>query len=130
MYDFGSRLKELRSRRGLTQEVLGRNINKSVAAISSYETNVQTPPTDVVVSIAQALNTSVAYLLDQDNDKSYSVKNLTNEQRALMDLIYAEFTNPTYQPDALSVQQIEIIRSLMVIFSRTQQELIKKTVYS
>lgn len=44
MYDIGSRLKDIRIKRGLTQKVLAKRINKSVSAISGYESNVQTPP--------------------------------------------------------------------------------------
>lgn len=33
MYDLGLRLKEIRSRRGLTQKALARRINKSVSAV-------------------------------------------------------------------------------------------------
>lgn len=118
MFDFGSRLKDLRNRRGITQDTLAHRINKSVAAVSGYETNVQTPPTDVVVSIAKALNTSVAYLLDQDDDKCYSTKNLSNQQKEILDLLFAEFTGSRTHYKELSNQQIEIIRRLMAEFSR------------
>ena len=117
MFDFGSRLKELRNKRGITQETLAHRINKSIGAVSGYETNIQTPPTDVVVSIAQVLNTSVAFLLDEDDDKCYSSKNLTKEERKLMDLIYAEFTEKSSSEEKLSERQIEIVRRLMILFS-------------
>ena len=47
MYDFGLRLKKLRKSRGLTQKMLADRINKSVSAVSSYESNAQLPPLDV-----------------------------------------------------------------------------------
>lgn len=62
MYDIGSRLKDMRSKRGLTQKDLAKRINKSVSAISAYESNAQTPPTDVLISIAQVLRVPLTYL--------------------------------------------------------------------
>ncbi len=41
------------------EKVLAGRINKSVAAVSSYETNVQSPPLDVLISIASVLNVSL-----------------------------------------------------------------------
>lgn len=49
MYDLGSRLKEMRNKRGMTQKMLAAKINKSVTAVSGYESNIQTPPTDVLI---------------------------------------------------------------------------------
>ena len=39
MYDLGLRLKQVRMQRGMTQKSLARQINKSVSAVSSYESN-------------------------------------------------------------------------------------------
>lgn len=40
MYDVGSRLREMRDKRGLTQRALADKVNKSAATISGYEFNV------------------------------------------------------------------------------------------
>lgn len=40
MYDLGSRLKTIRLQRGLTQRQLAARVNKSVSAISSYESAI------------------------------------------------------------------------------------------
>lgn len=61
MYDFGLRLKKLRKSRGLTQKMLADRINKSVSAVSSYESNAQLPPLDVSKSIALALGISIIW---------------------------------------------------------------------
>ena len=57
MYDLGSRIKEAREKRGITQGELARRINRSVPTISSYETNAQTPPTDVLLMLYMCLST-------------------------------------------------------------------------
>lgn len=47
-YDLGLRLKELREKKKLTQEQVGRYLEVSGANISNYESNVVTPPIDAV----------------------------------------------------------------------------------
>ncbi len=118
MYDFGTRLRELRRQRGLTQKDLAAKINKSIAAISSYETGAQMPPGDVLKSIAYALNTSADYLLDIDKSNAITLKNLTIEQQDTLELILKEFSNPTNNGLILSPQQIDIIQRLILAFSK------------
>ena len=118
MYDFGTRLRELRRQRGLTQKDLAAKINKSIAAISSYETGAQMPPGDVLKSIAYALNTSADYLLDIDKGNAITLKNLTIEQQDTLELILKEFSNPTNNETGLSQQQMEIIQKLILSFSK------------
>ncbi len=113
MYDLGTRIKETREKRGLTQRELAPIINKSSATVSSYETNIQTPPTDVLISIAQALRVSVTYLLDMDSEDCLCTANLTNEQKDFLDQLFREFTSPT---ERLSSQQIMLIRQLILLF--------------
>lgn len=63
MYDLGYKIKLLRVRRGISQRDLARRINKSTSAVSSYETNAQMPPLDVLISICEVLHTSLDYLV-------------------------------------------------------------------
>ena len=117
MHDVGLRLREMRDKRGLTQRILAERISKSVSAISGYESNVQTPPTDVLISISQALHVPITYFLDASCEDSYSSKGLSLEQREVLDLLFQEFTSPSNTGKELSSIQIEIIRKLMVLFS-------------
>lgn len=118
MYDFGSRLQALRRQRSLTQKQLATRINKSVSAVSGYESNVQIPPTDVMVSIASVLNVSLDYLVGREPECIYSAKNLSPDQREFLDLLFTEFTSPSNDSSTLSPQQIEIIQKLILIFSK------------
>lgn len=118
MYDVGSRLREMRDKRGLTQRVLAERINKSVSAISGYESNVQTPPTDVLISISQVLHVPITYFVDINCKDCYSSEGLSLEQKEFLDLLFQEFTNPSNTDDKLSLQQVEIIRKLIVLFSK------------
>lgn len=117
MYDFGSRLSALRKKRGLTQRDLARRINKSVSAVSGYESNAQIPPTDVLESIACVLNVSLDYLVGFEKNKVYSTNGLNAEQEEIVELIFKEFANSSGSGIELSSQQIEIIQKLLLLFS-------------
>lgn len=117
MYDLGSRIKEAREKRGISQKELALRINRSVPTISNYETNIQVPPTDVLVSIAQSLHVSLNYLVDWNSKDCYCAETLSEAQKKLLDLLFCEFVKPTTKTDGkLSDQQIEIIRSAIIIF--------------
>lgn len=81
MHDVGSRIREMRDRRGLTQQALAERINKSVSAISGYESNVQTPPTDVLISIAQVLHVPLTFFVDLSCEDSYSIRGLSQDPK-------------------------------------------------
>ena len=115
MYDLGSRLKSIRLKRGLTQKELAAKISKSVSAVSSYESNAQLPPLDVLESIALTLNVSIDYLAGLDTANTYSSKNLTAEQTELMDLLFQEFQKEGSDKQ-LTYAQIRIIQKLICLF--------------
>ena len=117
MYDIGSRLKDIRIKRGITQKTLANKINKSISAVSSYESNIQMPPTDVLVSIAEALHVPITHLVDFSCEDSYSAIGLTTEQKAFLDLLFEEFTCPSEKTGELSTRQIDLVRRLIDLFS-------------
>ena len=117
MYDLGSRLREMRIKRGLTQAMLAKRINKSVPAISGYETNTQTPSTEVLISISEVLHVPITYFVDLNCEESYSVKGLSAEQGELLDLLFEEFSSPSKNNENLSPRQIEVVRRMLNLFS-------------
>lgn len=117
MYDFGLRLRELRKSRGLTQKMLAERINKSVSAVSSYESNVQLPPLDVSKSIALALGISIDYLVGNEETPTYTAKDLTEPQAKLLDKLISEFRCPTNRSPQLSEQQLQILQKLIAILT-------------
>lgn len=116
MRDLGSRLQMLRKQRGITQKVLAGRINKSVAAISSYETNVQSPPLDVLISIASVLNVSLDCLVGFDYRELVTLDSLTDEQRKLIYLLLEEFNSPTSDGKHLSDAQKDILERTLSLF--------------
>ena len=117
MYDIGSKLRTVREKRGMTQRALAERISKSVSAISGYESNVQTPPTDVLISISQVLHVPITYFIDWDCKDHYSAKGLSQEQKELLDLLFEEFTTPSSIGNELSTRQIAIIQKVFLLFS-------------
>jgi len=117
MYSFGSRLRETRIRRSLTQKMLADRVNKSVSAISSYELNIQMPPLDVLISIASVLHVSLDYLAGLDGVENYSAKELQPNQKEFLDLLFSEFTAPTKDEQGLSEKQIVIAQKLFQLFA-------------
>lgn len=47
----GTKLKELRKKKGLTQGELGERVGKKTEHISNYENNHANPPSDVLLSL-------------------------------------------------------------------------------
>ena len=123
MYDLGFRIKQIRQQRGITQKMLAKRINKSIAAISSYESNRQLPPLEVLTSIATVLNVSLDALVGFEKGECYCVRDLTQEQKELLDLLFAEWAAPSEQGtnSELSPRQITIIQKLFHIFQESKQ---------
>lgn len=117
MYDLGFRIKEIRTRRGLSQKELAQRINKSKSAVCGYETNAQIPPLEVLVSIATVLNVSLDYLVGFDVEEPVSLKNFNSQQKKAIGLLLEEFSMPTNSSPKLSPQQIAIIQELIILFS-------------
>lgn len=75
----GSRVKELRKKKGLTQTELGKLINVTKVSISCYEHNNRIPNLDTFIDLVEVLETTPDYLLGRDvnviaqNDEKYSI---------------------------------------------------------
>lgn len=123
MYDVGRKLKLIRQQRRITQKELATRINKSVSAISSYESNAQLPPLDVLESIASELNVSLDFIVGNDSTTSYSTQNLTQEQSEIIALLFREFSTPQPESDVLTPEQIFILQKLINLFTNKKDPL-------
>ncbi|MDE6441386.1 MAG: helix-turn-helix domain-containing protein [Clostridia bacterium] len=63
MSNLGTRIKELRIERGLTQPQLAKMVGVSNAVISFWENNINEPKASYVKKLAKCLNVSTDYLL-------------------------------------------------------------------
>lgn len=62
--DFGSRLKELRLKKKLTQGQLGESIGIHYTQIGRYEQNKSNPTADVIKALTSTLNVTYDYLME------------------------------------------------------------------
>ena len=65
------RLKELRETKNITQLKLGLDLGVSQETISGYEIGKAYPPAEMLVKLADKLNTSVDYLLERTDIKNF-----------------------------------------------------------
>jgi transcriptional regulator with XRE-family HTH domain len=78
---FGTKLKQLRERHGLTQEQLAKQFNTLKSSISMYEHGVRLPNAELLIDVAQYFNVSTDYLLGIEKDNT--IDEQLKEQEAL-----------------------------------------------
>lgn len=86
------RLKTLREAKKYTQLWLGMQIGVSQETISGYEIGKAVPPADMLIKLADLLNTSVDYLLERTDIKEFNPINksdLNEQERELFTLFRA-----------------------------------------
>jgi len=64
----GERIRKSRNMAGLSQSQLGDRIETDANTISRWERDSISPKAETIIKIAQALNTSVSYLLGETDD--------------------------------------------------------------
>lgn len=98
--ELGSKIKSTRNNRHLTQEQLAELVQCNVTHISNVENNHSTPSLNLLFDIANALNTTIDYLLSNQ---------YTNTADALDNAILREVTS--YNEEKKE-QVLRIIRAL------------------
>ena len=69
MTDLGKRLIALRKTKNLSQTDLAKIVGVSYVQIGRYETKRTQPPAEVLNKIANALDTTIDYLINGDSDE-------------------------------------------------------------
>lgn len=69
MDSLGKRIIKLRKDKGFSQSYLAKQVGISYAQIGRYETKGAQPPAEVLKKIADALDTSVDYLINGNTDE-------------------------------------------------------------
>ena len=81
----GSRVRELRKAKGLTQQDLADMINVTKVSVCCYEKGTRLPSLETLVDLSEVFKVSIDYLLGSDelivsdNDESYGAKMATEE---------------------------------------------------
>jgi len=83
-YDAGTRLKQLRKKKGLSQAQAAGRIGVTKNTISSYERNVINPKLEVLVELATLYNSSVDYILGISKSNHINLDDCTPEQQRLI----------------------------------------------
>ncbi|HMT72075.1 MAG TPA: helix-turn-helix transcriptional regulator [Saprospiraceae bacterium] len=68
MDSFGKRLRDCRELKGLSQKDLAKMLNTSYSVIGKYERDEMQPSIEAAKKIANLLDTSVGFLLDETDD--------------------------------------------------------------
>lgn len=121
MFDFGLRLRELRNNSNLSQEALGKKLERSKSVISNYENNIMMPPVDILTQMAVIFNVSLDYLVGIDKNEMISVEGLNEHQKSLIQQILYEMKDNRKVGVGLSKRQQDILNGLMIEFSRKNQ---------
>lgn len=79
--EFGSRVKELRQSRGMTQEGLALRLGVATSTVAMWETTDRTPPLHRVQQIANYFEVSVDYILGRTDVKQFPLQ--TNPERKI-----------------------------------------------
>lgn len=72
---FSRRIKEVRQHLNLTQRQVAERASIAVTSYSSYEKGGKTPPLDIAMRIASALDTSIDWLCGTDEGAEYVLPN-------------------------------------------------------
>ncbi len=93
MVDLGTRLKDLRKARGLTQLQVAERVGISKAMVSSYELSVRQPSYDVLIKLAALFGVTTDHLLGLERERFVSVKGLSEEHVQLILSMIAALQN-------------------------------------
>lgn len=78
--DFGSKLKELRTQNGLTQQQLATRLGVTKSVVSFYERQERTPSPDILRKLAAVFHVSSDFLLGIDTVKRLDISGLDDNE--------------------------------------------------
>lgn len=88
--ELGTKLKQLRSQRNISQVALANQLGVSKSVISSYENEIHLPPYDVLIQMARLFGVSTDYLLGASGNRTVNVDGLTDTQVEAITMIVNE----------------------------------------
>lgn len=89
---FGKRLREIRTKQGLTQQQLADRVGLTKTSISCYESGSRTPTLDTLIDLANELNIELSYFLGTENyyvasdNSNYGINLATDEMNLIKEL--------------------------------------------
>lgn len=83
-YDCGMIIKNLREKANMTQQELGKKINRDKGIISRYENNYQAVPFETMRTFASIFNVSMDYLAGMEKRNTVDATMLTETQTNIL----------------------------------------------
>jgi transcriptional regulator with XRE-family HTH domain len=89
--DIGEKIKQLRTKKGLTMKELGENLNVSHAHISKLESGINSPSVDLLEKLSEFFNIDVSYFFakkDEDDilfERDLSLEHLKDKYNLEID---------------------------------------------
>ena len=79
----GNRLKQLREKKGLKQEVLAKKLGITQQMVSLYEKNISEPDIETIKKLSEIFNCSIDYLLGKNESNNNTYKTKTKVEQIL-----------------------------------------------
>ena len=122
------RIRELRNKRGLSQQQLAKKINISSQNISRYERKERLPDIDTIISLAKALDVPLTEMFYFDDEKFQYGYNKTHEEKVLA--AFAAFDKDDQEKllsviQKLSKKELDFISRVKNMKSEDENKLIK-----
>ena len=116
-YDCGMIIKNLREKANMTQQELGKKINRDKGIISRYENNYQAVPFETMRTFASIFNVSMDYLAGMEKRNTVDATMLTETQANILRGLAEAFreNNRTTEHKPTS-SQFEIIGRIVTEF--------------
>lgn len=115
-YDCGLIIKQLREKANMTQQELGRKINRDKGIISRYENNYQPVPFETMRTFAAIFNVSMDYLAGMEKQHNISTMGLTDEQIEIVQSLSDTFRemNSGKSIDKSSTEPYNVLGKILV----------------
>ncbi len=84
MIHFGSRLRDLRRQKNLTQKQLAELVGVQNSIISFYEVGERVPSVEMIIRLSRVLRVSTDYLLGVEQGETVSVAGLSEVDKGLI----------------------------------------------
>ncbi len=116
----GNRLKELRNKKSITQEELGKTIGLSKQTISTYELGTREPDNDTLLKLADFFAVSLDYLLGRtDNPEGLTEE---EEQKHIeLDEVLSH-KKILFYGEPLSLEEKEAVVNVLKIIKQKDKE--------
>lgn len=116
MKKLGEQIRELRIKKGITQEQLAISVGSTISSISNYERGKRNPPYPILYAIAEVLEIPAAELLSytiaEENDDNNIIENQTDKRPRRVKKLLAAFDRLS---DAAQLEAIECVEKLGLI---------------